>query len=460
MADVEDQQRDDHVLARPVGSGMLILALPVLIEQLLSFGVGMVDTYLAAMSADATTAVGSAAYVGWLASLIISFIATGTTALVSRHWGAGERHTANVVANRSIAMAAVMGVLVFSLVYLGAPLFADMQNMDGETYGIVVRYLRLDGIGLIFTSITLVGAAALRGSGDMRTPMMILGVVNVLNVIVSWTLVHGAGPFPALGIDGIVAGTVVARFSGGMLMLLVLARGRGGLQLHRRELHLQGSEVTRIMRIGLPAAAEGIIMWSGNFLFLMIVARLAGEGEFSKPYFAAHMIGIRVEALTYLPAVAWGHAAATMVGQSLGAGDPRRAYRAGQTAVLQCGLLAAALTLGYYFGAEWIYNVLTHDATVREIGVPAFQFMALFQIPLTMSIIYVLALHGAGETRYPLLFTMIGVILVRVPLGYLCGIVLQGGLIGAWVGMNADVTVRAVLLFVRFTWGGWQTTRV
>ncbi len=293
----------------------------------------------------------------------------------------------------------------------------------------------------------------------MRTPMMILGIVNVLNVVVSWTLVHGAGPFPKMGVDGIVAGTVVARFSGGLLMLTVLARGRNGMKLLRRELHLRGSEVVRIMRIGLPAAAEGIVMWAGNFLFLMIISRLGQEG-FSKPFYAAHIIGIRVEALTYLPAVAWGHAAATMVGQSLGAGDPRRAKRAGQTAVLQCGLLAACLSLLFYFGADWIYSVMTHDPAVREIGIPAFQFMAWFQVPLIMSIVYVLALHGAGETRYPLIFTILGVICVRVPLGYLCGIIWQGGLIGAWVGMNTDVTLRAVLLFWRFTWGRWYTTRV
>jgi len=242
-------------------------------------------------------------------------------------------------------------------------------------------------------------------------------------------------------------------------MLTVLIRGRGGLKLRRAELHLQGDEVSRIMRIGLPAAAEGIVMWTGNLLFLMIISRLS-DGGFSKPHYAAHIIGIRVEALTYLPAVAWGHAAATMVGQALGAGDAARARKAGQTAVFQCSLLAVGLTAFYYFGAQWIYELMQKDPAVHAIGVPAFQFMSLFQVPLVWSIVYVLALHGAGETRYPLLFTIIGVIGVRVPLGYLCGITLGGGLIGAWVGMNVDVTVRAILCFIRFTWGQWDRTAV
>ncbi|TWU13584.1 Multidrug resistance protein NorM [Symmachiella macrocystis] len=459
MDEPKGERERSPVLTGPVGRAVMVLALPVLVEQLLSFSVGMVDTYLASMSTNATTAVGSAAYVGWLASLIISFVGTGTTALVARHWGAGEHDAANRIANRSMAMAACMGLLVFVFVFVAAPGFAMLQQMEGETYDIVVRYLRLDGLGMIFASITLVGSAALRGAGNMRTPMKILGIVNVLNVIVSATLVYGLGPIPAMGIDGIVIGTVVARTSGGLLMIWVLFRGNSGLQLHRHEIHLKGLEVTRIMRIGLPAASEGIIMWAGNLLFLMIISRLSFEG-FSKPFYAAHIIGIRVEALTYLPAVAWGHAAATMIGQALGAGDAQRARRAGQMAVLQCSLLAVGLMAFYYFGAEWIYTLMTKDDAVRAIGIPAFQFMALFQVPLVLSIVYVLALHGAGETRYPLIFTIIGVLFIRVPLGYVCGIVLHGGLIGAWIGMNVDVTVRAILLFIRFRWGDWQGTRV
>ncbi len=163
MDEPKGERERSSVLTGPVGRAVMVLALPVLVEQLLSFSVGMVDTYLASMSTNATTAVGSAAYVGWLASLIISFVGTGTTALVARHWGAGEHDAANRIANRSMAMAACMGLLVFVFVFVAAPAFAMLQQMEGETYDIVVRYLRLDGLGLIFASITLVGSAALRG---------------------------------------------------------------------------------------------------------------------------------------------------------------------------------------------------------------------------------------------------------------------------------------------------------
>lgn len=454
-----DDPDDNRVLTGSLRRRMLTLALPVLVEQLLSFSVGMVDTFLARTDSNATTAVGLAVYVGWLASLLISLVATGTTALVSRHWGANDREAANRFANRSMAMAGCLGMAIFAFVYLAAPIFASMQEMSGETARLVIRYLRLDGCGLIFTSLILVGAAAMRGTGDMRSPMVILGIVNILNAIVSTILVYGLGPFPAWGMDGIVAGTVTARVSGGVLMLLRLARGSKGLQLHRRELVVRGEEAGRILRIGIPAAVEGIVMWAGNFLFLMIIARLGQEG-FSKAHYAAHIIGIRVEGLTYLPAVAWGHAAATMVGQALGAGDVQRARQAGHEAVMQCGLLATAMSLLYFFGAPWIYAALQTETAVHEIGIPAFRMLSLVQVPLVLTIIYMMALHGAGDTRYPMWFTFVGVICVRVPLGYLCGIILDGGLIGAWVGMCGDILLRAVLLQIRFTRGRWVETRV
>ncbi|MBW3542108.1 MAG: MATE family efflux transporter [Planctomycetes bacterium] len=449
---------------------VFVLALPVLCEQLLSYLVGLTDTWLSGrISSEATSAIGLGAYVGWLASLMFSFVGIGTTALVARHWGAGEFEDASRITNRSLALAAVIGVVFYALLYPLAPLLARLLEMHGETGRIVVRYLRLDGLGHLFTSVTLVGAAALRGVGDMRTPMFVLGLVNVLNAAVSAALVFGVGPWPAiglsgtlvpsLGIDGIVAGTVVARCAGGVLIVAALARGGSGLVLDRRQMRIRGRTVRRILNIGGPAGLEGAMMWFGHFVFLMIIARLETGGR-SSALFAAHMIGIRVEAVTYLPAVAWGAAAATLIGQSLGAGNEPRARRIGHVAALQCSLLAAAIAVGFFFGARAIYSVMHSEADVVDAGVGPFRLLAFFQVPLVWSIVYVSALHGAGDTRWPLLFTVIGVFAVRLPVAWLCGIVWEGGLLGAWLGMCLDVTVRGVLALIRYARGRWVQTRV
>lgn len=454
------ERRREQVLAGNQRKAIFLLALPVLCEQLLTFCVGLVDTYLSGtLSTAATTAVGLGAYVGWLASIFFGLVGTGTTALVARHWGAGEFDHAHRITNRSIALAAVLGTVFYGLIFTAAPTFARMIGMDPATADVVVRYLRLDGIGHLLTSLTLVGAAALRGAGDMRSPMVILSVVNVTNVLISATLVFGLGPFPAMDIDGIIIGTVSARFVGGLLMLGLLSSGLSGLVLQRRELRVRGNTVRRILRIGGPAALDGAFMWGGQLVFLTIIGHLT-YGPESATIFAAHIVGIRVEAITYLPAIAWGYASATMIGQSLGAGDKRRALRSGHESALQCGLLATLIMVTFYAAAPAIFGLMHENPAVAEAGVPAFRLLSLFQVPLVVSIIYVLSLRGSGDTRYPLLITIIGVLGFRLPVAYVCGVVLQGGLIGAWAGMCADILVRSVLASIRYARGRWMETVV
>ncbi len=457
-AGINDDRRT-AILTGDLRRTLLHLALPVLLEQFLSFCVGLYDTILAGhlpqeISSAATGAVGVGAYIGWLASLLFSFVATGTTALVARARGAGDDDEANRVTNRSFALGLLVGLFVLATILPLARIAASFVLQGEEVIDITTRYLRLDAIGLMFSSVGYVGAAALRGCGNMRTPMLIFSAVNIINVIASTLLVYGPGPLPSLGVDGIVTGTIIARSTGGLLMTAVLIRGVSGLKLIPSELKLRDAVVGRILRIGIPAALDGVVMWLGHYVFLRII------GGFGEAAFAAHVVGIRVEAITYLPAVAWAAAAATMIGQSLGAGDPPRARRAGHEAVLQCGLLGVVITVVFFFGAHAIYAFMHNSPAVVEVGAPAFRLAALFQLPLIIAIVYIGGLRGAGDTRVPMWITLITTLGVRLPVAYVCGVVLEGGLYGAWIGMCADMFLRGLLAAVRFTLGGWLHVRV
>lgn len=449
-----------QILTGPLRSTIFLLALPVLCEQMLNYGVDLTDTWLSGrISKEATSAIGVAGYVGWLASMIFGLVGTGTTALVSRAWGAGDYVLANRVMNRSLTLAGCVGGMFCGLIFFAAPGVAHLLNLNEEAAAIAVHYVRVDGVGNIFTSISFVGAAALRGAGDMRSPMIVLGLVNVLNAGVSILLVFGLGPIPPIGVKGIVYGTFIARVTGGILMLLVLHRGLNGLRISLKQWRIRGQTVKRILSIGGPAALEGMVTWGGHFLFLMVISQLA-EGERGHAIFAAHVVGIMVEAITYLPAVAWGMASATMIGQSLGADDKERAFQVGNEATWQCGILGTVIGLAFFFGADLIYHLMHEDPLVHEVGIPAFKLLAFFELPLVISIVYVFSLRGAGDTVYPLFFAAIGVIGVRVPMAYFFGIVLDGGLIGAWIGMGTDITLRAILVTIRYRRGRWLATRV
>ena len=138
----------------------------------------------------------------------------------------------------------------------------------------------------------------------------------------------------------------------------------------------------------------------------------------------------------------------------------RRAIRAGNEGVLQCGALAAILGIVYFCAAPQIYRLMSSDHLVREVGTGPFRYLALLQPLLAISIVYIAGLRGAGDTRYPLLISLMGAFFVRVPLGYFFGIVLNGGLMGAWVGMFGDMIWRAVGAVIRYQRGRWVHTKV
>ena len=443
------------VTTGPLRRTLLTLALPILGEQILNTFVGLFDTWLAGrISLTATSAVGLAAYVGWLASMIAMLVATGTTALVARHTGRGDARETNHYANQSMTLAAILGVLLFVGLRGLAPIVAQMTNMTGEGLGLTVDYLRIDAFGHIFMSLTIVGCAALRGVGDMRTPLVIFAIINAINILVSSTLVYGFD----LGVHGIVGGTVAARTLGGFITVGILIRGRAGLILRRSEMRIAWDRTWRVLRIGIPAAADGAIMWAGHFTFLAVVSRVA-EGSAGQACLAAHIIAVRLESLTYLPATAWGTATATMVGQSLGAEKPQRAKQAGHEGVLQCAALSVGIAVLFFAGASWLDEQMSLDPDVRAVGAGPFRIVALLQPAMAISIVYIWALRGAGDTRWPMLITIFGV-MIRLSCGYYFGIVLNGGLAGAWIGMYGDMLWRAAAAAIRYARGAWMKTAV
>jgi putative MATE family efflux protein len=456
---------------------VLSLAIPALGEQLLHFTVALYDTFLAGYISTGghetgiyTTTVGIASYLGWLASLLFALVGTGTTALVARARGREDLGEANRFANRSLLLVAPLAVLIVLALYSAAPVLASRAGLSGESARILTNYLRTDALGQLLFGFCLVGAAALRGMGDMRTPMWILGGVNLFNMLVATALVFGTradsplhswaglvGSWDSWGVSGIVSGTLSARLAGGACMLWVLARGISGLRLSPALLIPDTDDLRRILRVGLPAALEGVTLWTGQWLFLEIISQLGSDADGSA-YKAAHMIGMDAEALTYLPATAWGYAAASLVGRNLGANRPAEARAVTHEAARQALVIALIGTLVYFFGAEVIYQVMSREEPVRVIGAPALRFLSWYQVPLATVIVYLQAIRGAGDTRAVLLINFLGFFLVRLPIAWWLGIHLQLGLIGAWSGMSIDVLCRAIVAGIYFARGGWART--
>lgn len=439
---------------------VFVLALPMLGEQVGNFLVTFVDTWLAGRVAkEATAAVGAGGYMGWFVSLALSLVGVGAAALIARSFGAGDRRTANRGLHQAMLMAGALGVVVAATAYLTAPLLTVLFGLTETADAMMVRYIRIDSFGYALWAVFLVGSGIIRAGGDTRTPMLIMVGVNAVNIVVSAGLVYGWLGVPRLGVTGIAIGTLVARVLGGAALLGVLAHGVRGLRLTRRELRYERETMGRILRIGLPAGADTAILWLSHMAFITAISR-SGDGEIATANFAAHTIALRMEAISFLPAVAWMTAASTMVGQYLGAERPLDAARAGHRAALQAAALTGLIGLVFILFAWPIYAFMSEDPLVREVGAPAFRIMGFVQPALGAAIVYIGALRGAGDTRMTLLFQIIGGLLLRVPLAWLFGVYLGGGLIGCWVGMFADNFAKFACGWARFAQGGWKRIRV
>ena len=449
-----------RILSAPLGWTVLMLAWPVLGEQMLNSAVSFVDIYLAGNLPEAdvvasTSAVGFAAYVSWLGSMVATLVGIGTGALVSRFWGSGRRRAAKLVLNRSVALAAVVGTAFAALIAWQAPVLVGLLADDAEVIGIATRFLRIDAIGYPALTLGLIGAAALRGSGDMLTPLYVLIAVVAVNVGASVGLSrYGMPGGEPLGVDGIAWGTVIARFVGAAALMTYLASGRTALRLDPRQFGLRGAAVRRVLRVGAPAAGDSMIFWTGQVLFLAIIAQV-GETAL-----AAHFVDIRVESLTYLSATAFGAASATLIGQNLGAGQAARARRGGHLATMQAAVVAGMAGVLFVAAAAPVLEVMTRDEGVREAAEPALRLIGWFQIPLAMSIVYVASLRGAGQSRLPVLITGFTTYLVRLPLAWLLAVTWGYGLWGAWAAMAADMGLRGLLAWLLYVRLRWERTRV
>ncbi len=439
------------------------LALPVLIEQALLYLVGFSDTVLTGryLAVEHLAAVTVSSYLFWTLGSLMMIVSAGGTALVARLVGGGDREGASRICCQAIGLALFVGAGLLVLGFTSAPTLLQGLGLRGEAAIVGIDYLRIVLLAAPLLACETVGVACLRGTGDTRTGMWVMVLVNSINVALSWLFVVGPGSIPSLGLSGIALGTAVGEGVGGLVILVLLARGRSGLRLTRARMIPDLRVIRRILRISLPAAGESTVNSLCQLWFLSLITRLGATAT------AAHGVAIRCEAIAFLTVTAFAVAAGTLTGQYLGAARPDLASRSARTAWgLGVGILCVLGTI-LYAGAEPLFNLFLGggQAPVLAQGVPVLRLVA-FALP-ALATINVLngSLRGAGDTRWPLVIVLVGYLGVRIPLAYALTMpeAMGGfgwGLYGAWVAMFADLSVRAILVAARFLQGGWRSVRV
>ncbi len=436
---------------------VLYLAIWPFLEQVLNFLVGYVDTALAGhISVEATNAIGVASFIVWGMSILQMSVGIGATAVISRAVGGKHRRVANAALGQAMLMSAFVGLVSGVLIYFSADAVAHFMELHGEAEAMAVLYLRILALSAPAASILLVGSACLRASGDTRSPFAVLAIINIINAVCSIAFVYAPAPLGGHGIAGVAWGTVIAWTIGAVLIIYMQTRDGGTIRLRWIRIKLHWHTMKRIIRVASASLFESLGMWMGNIFVMKMVGIVAISADpIIQASQGAHIIAVRLEAISYLPCMALGIAAATLTGQYLGLGDENRAK---QAAILcwKLGVVVMGL-MGVMFLVipTPLVRLVTDKPELLALAPTLLQICGPVQVFFATAIVLSNAMRGAGDTQTTMRLTYISIYLVRVPLVYLIAIVFEFGIIGVWYGLCAELTIRGLIFGFRFWQGQW-----
>ena len=435
---------------------VLFLAMPVIIENVLQVLLGTTDTFFAGkLHGNAIAGIGVTNLIMNIYIAFFTAVGVGTTAIIARSIGDKQVDKARDVLKQSIILALGIGVIVGIMSMLFAEPLLIFLGAESEVLEYAMPYFMVVAVPCVFLCLMQVLSSALRGAGDTKTPMIAAAIANILNIVLNYVLIFGILDFKGLGILGAGLATTISRIIAVVVLIHKVNKGVTVLQFNIRgkwsiDKELMGS----ITRIGIPAGIEKLIMRLGQLLYGSMIITLGTSS------YIAHNIAGTIESYSYLPAMGFGVAATTLVGQNLGSNNPEEAKKYAFISNALSTVLMIILGIGFFIGAPTLAELFTKDEQVKELVVTVLRMIALFQPFLSLSMIMASALQGAGDTKFPMYSTLIGIWGIRVTCGYFLAVVLNLGLVGIWIAYALDITVRSILLLVRFIRGKWSMIKI
>jgi len=425
-----------------IDRAILHLGAPAALAALLQAGFLVVDTFwLGRVGAVALAAASTAGFVMWLAQTLGEGAANGSGAVLANAVGADDELGARKAASAGQALAVWGSALVSTAGLASAHMVFVFMGTAGDVSAAGLRYLWVILLGMpayfVFTWLS----AAFRATGDAKTPLRLLAIAAVVNLLVDPVLIFGIGPVPALGVPGAALATVAAWMVSAAWGWVLL--GRMGLRpLIRYLLRPPRTEMWRALKVGIPLGLEGAF-FSVIYIFLTKVTT-----DFGTPAVAALGVGHKLELLNYFVCAGMGAAATTLVGQNLGAGNPSRAARATwRTLFLTC-LPVGAVTLVLVMFPEQVVAVFNDDPEVIAAGTTYVLFVGMSQLFMAFEVVCLSAFAGAQWTAVPAVVEM-SLTAARVPVAM--GLVALGlGVEGVWIAIAVTTVLKGSLLGIMF----------
>ncbi len=450
MTDTHDRQDgavDAGATRRP---GIWHLALPSILGNLSFTLVGLVQTRVVGeLGTEALAAVGAGQRIFFLMQAVMMAVSIGTTALVARAWGANDRAEAGRVTSASLVLACGVALPITLVGFGFAGQLAGAFGLEDEAWHLAEDNIRWLSVFNFSIAVTAIISAAMRATGDAWTPLWVAGGINLVNIPLLYVLTFGHFGLPALGVIGVALASGLSFTLGGAFLLWLWLGGRIALPAGVSGA-LVRERMRRLFDIGYPAAMEQFVIQAGFMGFLVIIGNFYGTEAF-----AAYNVGVNVLLVAITIGLGFSVASSTLVGQHLGAGDPPGAARAGWRCMIYAVIAMVAIGALSMAYAEPLVHVFIDEERTVELAVH-FVYLLGAMMPF-MAVDWALGggLRGAGDTRFPLVATIIALIFVRLGLA---AVATALALPVEWVyaALVGDYITKAAMLGWRFYRGRWK----
>lgn len=439
----------------PIGRSILLLAIPMVLEMVMEGVFAVVDMFwVSHLGTDAMATVGLTESLMTLIYALAIGLSIGATATVARRIGEQNPDGAARAAVQSIVIAVLVATV---LAIVGASLAPKLLQIMGGSPWVIEHgssFTRVMLAGNITVVMLFMVNAIFRGAGDAAIAMRTLWLANAINIVLGPCLIFGLGPFPKLGIVGAAVATNIGRGTGALYALSRLFRAGGRFDIKRHHLRVEPSIMARLVRLSATGTFQvfiGMASWIG---LVRIISSFGSDAV------AGYTAGIRVIIFALLPSWGMANAAATMVGQALGANNPQRAERAVWQAGFYNMIFLGIIGLLFIFFAPQIIWLYTDVPEVSKYGVDCLRIVAYGFLFYAYGMVLGQSFNGAGDTWTPTIINLFVFWLWEIPLAYVLGVHLGWGPRGVFIAMTIAFSTLAIVSAAVFRRGKWKTRSV
>lgn len=438
-----------------IDRAIVLLSIPMILEMAMESLFAVVDAFFVAkIGVDAIATVGLTESVLTLIYSIAIGLSAAATAVVARRVGEGNKKAAAAAGAQTILIAVILSTLIAIPGYFFAEDILLLMAKDSSVAATGAPFTRLLLTANLPILLLWMLNGIFRGAGDAATAMRALWIANGVNIVLDPLLIFGIGPFPEMGVLGAGVATTIGRSVGvGYQLWHLFGVGRI-IHIRLHQLKPAWTIIRRLLTIGSGSTGQYLIA-SASWIFMIYIL-----GQISKEVTAGYTIAIRIVIFTILPSWGMANAAATLVGQNLGAGHPDRAEKSAWRAAFFNMLFMGSVGVIYLTGAQFFISLFTTDPETLKAGAMALRIISAGYIFYGYGMILSQALNGAGDTRTPTILNFICFWLIEMPLGYCLALYLGWGQAGVYYSIVIAESVLALSAVWVFRWGKWKTVQV